>query len=174
MDCFYFIIIDLAFLIAIIIGVNVFKKYALPIEHLTETAMELARGNYRIRAFEDDFSGMSKLSNSINILARNLHDISVMRETEKERLKTLIENMGSGLFMIDRNGETTIANRSFLKLFQLKFEDVDGKLFRKIGLPEQIEEFIDKLFLTESSNRQQLILKKIILLITWMHTELLL
>jgi two-component system phosphate regulon sensor histidine kinase PhoR len=68
--------------------------------------------------------------------------------------------MGSALLMIDRNGETTIANRSFLKLFQLKFEDVDGKLFRKIGLPDQIEEFIDKLFLTESSNRQQLNIKK--------------
>ena len=68
--------------------------------------------------------------------------------------------MGSALLMIDRNGEITIANRSFLKLFQLKFEDVDGKLFRKIGLPDQIEEFIDKLFLTESSNRQQLNIKK--------------
>ncbi|PZX06978.1 PAS/PAC sensor signal transduction histidine kinase [Psychrobacillus insolitus] len=157
---FLFIILFLAFLIAIIIGASVFKKYAVPIEHLTQTAMELAKGNYRVRAFEDDFSGMSKLSKSINILARNLHDISVMRETEKERLKTLIENMGSALLMIDRNGETTIANRSFLKLFQLKFEDVDGKLFRKIGLPDQIEEFIDKLFLTESSNRQQLNIKK--------------
>jgi len=157
---FLFIILFFAFLIAIIIGASVFKKYAVPIEHLTQTAMELAKGNYRVRAFEDDFSGMSKLSKSINILARNLHDISVMRETEKERLKTLIENMGSALLMIDRNGETTIANRSFLKLFQLKFEDVNGKLFRKIGLPDQIEEFIDKLFLTESSNRQQLNIHK--------------
>ena len=42
-----------------------------------------------------------------------------MRETEKERLKTLIENMGSALIMIDRNGLVTIVNRSFLK--ELKF-----------------------------------------------------
>ena len=90
------------------------------------------------------FQECQNLSKSINILARNLHDISVMRETEKERLKTLIENMGSALLMIDRNGEITIVNRSFLKLFQLKFEDVDGKLFRKIGLPDKIEEFIDQ------------------------------
>ncbi|MER2010214.1 MAG: hypothetical protein ABS939_22500, partial [Psychrobacillus sp.] len=72
-------ILILAYLIALIISFNIMKRYSQPVEHLTETAMELARGNYRIRAFEDGFSGMSKLTNSINILARNLQDISIMR-----------------------------------------------------------------------------------------------
>ncbi|MEK3980950.1 ATP-binding protein [Psychrobacillus sp. FSL K6-2836] len=157
---FLIVILSLTFLVALFLGTNIFKKYAQPIEHLTETAMELARGNYRIRAFEDEFSGMSKLSNSINILARNLHDISVMRETEKERLKTLIENMGSALIMIDRNGYITIVNRSFLKQLDISFKDLDGKLFNKIGLPKQIEAFIDQLFLTEASNREQISIKK--------------
>ncbi|MFJ7827037.1 two-component system histidine kinase PnpS [Psychrobacillus sp. NPDC096623] len=157
---FLFIILSISFLVSLILGTNIFKKYAQPIEHLTETAMELARGNYRIRAFEDEFSGMSKLSNSINILARNLHDISVMRETEKERLKTLIENMGSALIMMDRNGYITIVNRSFLKQLTISFEDVDGKLFKKIGLPKQIEAFIDQLFLTEAASREQISIKK--------------
>ena len=157
---FLFIILSITFLVALFLGNNISKKFAQPIEHLTETAMELARGNYRIRAFEDEFSGMSKLSNSINILARNLHDISVMRETEKERLKTLIENMGSALIMIDRNGYITIVNRSFLKQLGISFEDVDGKLFNKIGLPKKIETFIDELFLTEASNREQISIKK--------------
>ena len=157
---FLFFSLLAAFLLALILGARIFKKYAQPIDHLTETAMELARGNYRIRAFEDDFSGMSKLSNSINILARNLHDISVMRETEKERLKTLIENMGSALIMIDGNGIVTIVNRSFLEQLQITLENVDGKLFRKIGLPQSMEAFIDKLFLTESSNREQLQIKR--------------
>lgn len=157
---FLFFILLATFLIALFLGSNIFKKYAQPIEHLTETAMELARGNYRIRAFEDDFSGMSALSNSINILARNLHDISVMRETEKERLKTLIENMGSALIMIDRNGLVTIVNRSFLEQLQITLENIDGKLFRKIGLPDQIEDFINKLFLTESSYREQIKIKR--------------
>ncbi|WP_144510945.1 two-component system histidine kinase PnpS [Bacillus sp. FJAT-22090] len=157
---FLFFLLLITFFIALFIGANIFRKYAQPIEHLTETAMELARGNYRIRAFEDDYSGMSKLSNSINILARNLQDISIMRETEKERLKTLIENMGSALVMIDRNGLVSIVNRSFLDHLQISFEAVDGKLFRQIGLPEKIEAFIDKLFLTEASNREQIKIKQ--------------
>ena len=56
---FLFFVLLITFLVALLLGANIFKKYAQPIEHLTETAMELARGNYRIRAFEDDFSGMS-------------------------------------------------------------------------------------------------------------------
>ena len=127
-----FFILLITFLIALILGSNIFKKYAQPIEHLTETAMELARGNYRIRAFEDEFSGMSKLSNSINILARNLHDISVMRETEKERLKTLIENMGSALIMIDRNGLVTIVNRSFLSNYKFHLKMLMENYFVKL------------------------------------------
>lgn len=157
---FIIVIMIITFLVSLVLGTSIFKKYAQPIEHLTETAMELARGNYRIRAFEDEFSGMSELSNSINILARNLHDISVMRETEKERLKTLIENMGSALIMIDRNGYVTIVNRSFLKQLTIALEDVDGKLFKKIGLPKKIETFIDQLFMTEVSSREQISIEK--------------
>ena len=43
----------------------------------------------------------------------------------------------------------TIVNRSFLSNYKFRFEHIDGKLFRKIGLPNRIEAFIDKLFLTE-------------------------
>lgn len=153
---FLFVLMLITFLVAFFIGSNIFKKYAQPVEHLTETAMELARGNYRIRAFENEFSGMSKLSNSINILARNLHDISVMRENEKERLKTLIENMGSALIMIDRNGIVTIVNRSFLEQLQITAKQVEGQPFRELGLSEKLEKFIDRLFLTESLSREQM------------------
>ena len=62
--------------------------------------------------------------------------------------------------MIDRNGLVTIVNRSFLEQLQISFENVDGKLFRKIGLPDKIEAFIDKLFLTESSYREQIQIKR--------------
>ena len=57
------------------------------------------------------------LRNSINILARNLQDITKTREIEEERLKTLIENMGSALMMIDREGNISIVNKKFLERF---------------------------------------------------------
>lgn len=80
------------------------RNFTAPIDNVTETALELAKGNYRARAQENEHERMIPLSHSINILARNLQDITTIREVEEERLKTLIENMGSSLMMIGREG----------------------------------------------------------------------
>lgn len=127
-----------------------------PIENVTDTARELARGNYRARAYANGPKIIVELRNSINILARNLQDITKTRKIEEERLKTLIENMGSALMMIDREGQVSIVNRKFLHHFELEFEAVKERSFLTLGLPRQLEEFIDHVFLTEMPHRQQL------------------
>ncbi len=153
---FLFFVLLFIYLLSLFLGFQFFKKYAQPIEHLTDTAIELAKGNYHVRAYENNDNGMSKLTNSINILARNLQEISIMRETEKERLKTLIENMVSGLIMIDRNGNVNIVNRAFLTQLDMSHAAVKNRQFKQIGLPEKIEKFIDYLFLTEISHKEQI------------------
>ncbi|MET1014785.1 MAG: two-component system histidine kinase PnpS, partial [Paenisporosarcina sp.] len=144
------------FLLMLIFTVRMAKKYAQPIDNVTEVAIELAKGNYRARAFEDETSNSVHLSTSINILARNLQDISKTREIEKERLKTLIENMGSALLMIGRDGRVTIVNKSFLVQFSRSLKDVENHSFKGVGLPKELEDLIDYVFLTESSIRKQL------------------
>ena len=153
---FLFFVLLFVYLLSLLVGYKFCKKFTQPVEHVTETAMELARGHYHVRAYENSDLGMSKLTNSINILARNLQEISIIRETEQERLKTLIENMVSGLIMIDRDGKVTIVNRSFLAQFDMLAGDVTNKQFKSIGLPDKIEKFIDHLFLTETSHKQQI------------------
>lgn len=96
-----------------IISRYMIRDFTAPIDNVTETALELAKGNYRARAHENEHERMIPLSHSINILARNLQDITTIREVEEERLKTLIENMGSSLMMIGREGNISIVNRVF-------------------------------------------------------------
>ncbi|MDM5249725.1 two-component system histidine kinase PnpS [Lysinibacillus sp. G4S2] len=132
------------------------RNFVAPIDNVTDTALELAKGNYRARAHENEHERMMPLSHSINILARNLQDITTIREVEEERLKTLIENMGSSLMMIGREGNISIVNRVFLERFGMQIDDVQGKVFRTIGLPKSLEQFIDHVFLTEMPYRQQI------------------
>lgn len=132
------------------------RNFTAPIDNVTDTALELAKGNYRARAHENEHERMMPLSHSINILARNLQDITAIREVEEERLKTLIENMGSSLMMIGREGNISIVNRVFLERFGMQIDDVQGKVFRTIGLPKTLEQFIDHVFLTEMPYRQQI------------------
>lgn len=139
-----------------IIGYRVIKIQLEPIENVTETALELVKGNYRARAYESGLNGSAKLSSTINVLARNLQEITAVREMEQERLKTLIENMGSALIMIDRQGNITLVNKSFLDRFQFNSKDVHEKFYKEIALPKELERFIENVFMTENPAREQL------------------
>ncbi|MFS0875714.1 two-component system histidine kinase PnpS [Solibacillus isronensis] len=135
---------------------RVVSNFITPIVNITKTARELSKGNYRARAFANGPNTIVELRNSVNILARNLQDITKTRAIEEERLKTLIENMGSALMMIDREGNISIVNKKFQTLFELPKEKLIGKNFMMLGLPKELEKFIDHVFLTELPYRQQL------------------
>jgi len=150
------ILFIIALVLMAIVSRNMIRNFTAPIDNVTDTALELAKGNYRARAHENEHERMMPLSHSINILARNLQDITTIREVEEERLKTLIENMGSSLMMIGREGNISIVNRVFLERFGMQIDDVQGKVFRTIGLPKSLEQFIDHVFLTEMPYRQQI------------------
>lgn len=144
------------FLLISYVSFKLFSDFLMPIESMTNTARELIKGNYHARSFVDDTDTTRPLRIAINELARNLEEMEKARILEEERLKTLIENMGSALMMIDREGDISIVNKKFLETFQLNFEKVNGKNFLTVGLPTVLEEFIDQVFLTETPYTKQL------------------
>ncbi|MBK3493569.1 PAS domain S-box protein [Viridibacillus sp. YIM B01967] len=150
------VILILTFMLLMAITARLIKSLVHPIDNVTNTALELAKGNYRARAYENVESPTIKLSNAVNVLARNLQDIMMIREMEQERLKTLIENMGSALIMIGREGHISIVNKSFLELFDVPFDAIYKQIFRDLGLPNELEQFVDHVFMTEISYRKQM------------------
>lgn len=149
-------LIVVSFTLISIVANNLIRNLLDPIENITLTARELTKGNYRARAYAVGPTSIVELRNSINILARNLQEIEKIREIEEERLKTLIENMGSALIMIDREATVSIVNRQFLEGFELTIDDVKGRNFLTLGLPNELEKFIDHVFLTELPYRKQI------------------
>lgn len=146
----------IAFLILMIATNMILKQLSVSVDHVTHTAHELAKGNYRARAFEPANTATTELSHSINGLAQNLQEITLAREIEKERLKTLIDNMGSALIMIGREGEISVVNHIFLQIFEKNHEDVRKHSFRELGVDPKLEDFVDHVFMTETSYRKQL------------------
>ncbi|MDQ7864951.1 hypothetical protein RCO48_39150 [Peribacillus frigoritolerans] len=71
------------------------------------------------------------LTTSLNILARNLQETEIAREMNQDRLETLVENIGSGVLLIDSKGYTTLINREFKKSFRVNAATffVSGILF---------------------------------------------
>ena len=150
------ILLICGFIIIWISTSNILKNFLEPIITVTNTAKELAVGNYRARAFANGPQSMIELKNSINTLANNLETITKTRLVEEERLKTLVETMGSGLIMMNREGQIIIANRHFLTNYELTYDDVIGKSFLQLQLPEPLKNFIDHVFFTEQPERKQM------------------
>lgn len=146
----------LAFIIILIIGVKITEQYTRPIESAIIVAMELAKGNYKARTYEDHLDETGMLSQSINILARNLQDMTRAQEMQQDRLQTLIENMGSGLILIDGRGYINLVNRAYKELFEVDSANFLYKLYHDAFTHQEIIEVVEEIFMTEVKVRKQL------------------
>ncbi|AQQ52821.1 two-component system histidine kinase PnpS [Planococcus lenghuensis] len=145
-----------AFILNFIFGTRLIQVYAQPIQAAAETAMELAKGNYKARAPEVRSGRTLQLGTAVNVLARSLQEMSAVRELEQERLKTLIENMGSGLIMIGRRGKISLMNKSFAASFGLSLENTQDRAYQEIALPDRLIALIEDVFLSEDSINTQI------------------
>ncbi|WP_428909353.1 two-component system histidine kinase PnpS [Niallia sp. Krafla_26] len=147
-----------AFIVILILGRNIMNRYTKPIERATNFAFELAKGNYQARTFEDQNGEIGMLNSSLNILARNLQDMMKAHEMQKDRLSTLIENMGSGLILIDSHGYINLINRTYKEIFNVKSSEYLYKLYHEVIKHKEIIKIIEDIFMTEQKIRKQLVI----------------
>ncbi|MEZ7170684.1 two-component system histidine kinase PnpS [Sporosarcina sp. OR05] len=154
----YFLLFFLliAYLITLFIGIRVIRQYTKPIDHVKRTAQLIAKGDYLARAPIDKNGGQDELALAVNQIARNLQETSILRAMEKERLKTLVESMGSGLLMFGREGSVNLLNGAFEETFGVTREQLIGKTYMEIGLPTDFERIIEDVFLTEQVQERQI------------------
>ncbi|KHF28808.1 Alkaline phosphatase synthesis sensor protein PhoR [Anoxybacillus sp. BCO1] len=150
--------LSIAFFIILLLGIKITNQYTKPIEAATKVAMELARGNYKARTYEsrEDETGM--LSQSLNILARNLQEMVRMQEMQQDRLRALIENMGSGLILIDQRGYISLMNRAYKEMFHIDPSDYVHRLYYEAFPHKEVIALVEEIFMTEVNVRKQLLL----------------
>ncbi|MCM3619417.1 cell wall metabolism sensor histidine kinase WalK [Sutcliffiella horikoshii] len=147
-----------AFVVILLLGVRITSQYTRPIESATKVAMELAKGNYKARTFEEHVDETGMLSQSINILARNLQDMTKAQEMQQDRLRTLIESMGSGLILIDGRGYVNLINRAYKETFDADSSEYLYRLYYEAIEHKEVVSLIEEIFMTEVNVRKQLLL----------------
>lgn len=148
--------IGTSILVIIFFGSRIAAKFTRPIESATTTAIELAKGNYKARTYEDRSDAAGMLSTSLNILARNLQEMEIAREMQQDRLETLIENIGSGVMLIDNKGYVTLINREYKELFNVEASDILYRLYYEVIGHKEIIHIIEEIFMIEQSIKRQL------------------
>ncbi|OCA81812.1 MULTISPECIES: two-component system histidine kinase PnpS [unclassified Bacillus (in: firmicutes)] len=134
------------------------KKFAIPIESATKAALELTRGNYRARSYVGRNNENGILNHSINTVARNLQEMKIAHEIQKDRLSTLIENMGSALLLIDDKGFISMINHAYIDLFKVEEEEYLSELYYKVIKHEEINAIIEEIFMAEQKLKKQIVL----------------
>lgn len=139
-----------AFLLSMLVAMRMLLNYAKPIDDITAVAVKIAEGQAvdwarhpHLHYYTDD------LAYAIKEISGNIEETSERRGIEKDRLKTLIESMGSGLLMFGRGGTVRHVNGVFRQTFGYENIDIIGETFNTIGLPSEIEQLIDDVFMTE-------------------------
>lgn len=150
--------LGLALFVIIILGSRITARYTKPIESATNVAIELAKGNYRARTYEDHVDETGMLSASINILARNLQELVKAHEIQQDRLSTLIENMGSGILLIDSRGYINLVNRTYKEIFGVRSSECLDRLYYDVMQHEEIVRLVEEIFMAERKLKKQVLL----------------
>nr|WP_263325461.1 ATP-binding protein [Neobacillus sp. Marseille-Q6967] len=150
--------LGIALIAFIYLGIRITSKFTKPIEEATNVAMELAKGNYYVRAEGTEQNETSMLSTSINALAQNLQEMSKAQEMQQDRLTALIENMGAGLLLIDSRGFINLVNKGYREIFHLSPLQYLYQLYYEVIEQEEICSLIAEVFRTEQKVSRQLLI----------------
>jgi two-component system, OmpR family, phosphate regulon sensor histidine kinase PhoR len=134
------------------------KRFLEPVENSIKTVKELAKGNFKVRLAETTYDSDNDLGQAVNILSRSFQQILKSHELQQDRLKTLIENMGSGLILIDAKGYVSLVNKAFLNQFQLQKNNILEELYHEVLPYEEIINLIKEIYLIEQSVRRLIML----------------
>lgn len=158
---FYLItVLTLVFIISSFVLAKVIDAYTRSVETANKVANQLAKGNYLARTPMREIVEEDSLSTAINQLGGTLQEFKIQQEMDKERIKTLVESIGSSLIMFGREGNLTLVNGVFERKFQMSRDEMLGKQYYDIPFEAPIEEVIEEVFLTEQVYEKQMRLER--------------
>lgn len=147
-----FAVLLVEFVVLVLMLLHVFEKYMKPVRKATKTVSELVKGNYRARVHHPANGSVGELNNKINILARNLSELTIQEDMHEKQLTTVIDNTESGLVLIDEKGYIHLVNRKFINMFG--DSNYKGHLYYDVLENEKIHHLVQQTFLYEENVRE--------------------
>ncbi|SET79121.1 two-component system, OmpR family, phosphate regulon sensor histidine kinase PhoR [Salinibacillus kushneri] len=154
---FISVVLLMVLIVIFIIGYHFMDKYVRPIRSASQVARQLAEGNYNARTYETQYGETGQLTNSINLLARNLYEMNLQREIQNDRLMAVVENMDSGLILINEKGYIQLVNRAFLNTFKGESSSYLGYLYYEALSYEDVHDTVRDVFMFEKNIQKTMV-----------------
>lgn len=126
-----------AFLIALVLLINLPGTIAKPVQELTDSIRQIAAGNYAERVHSRFQGEFGELARSFNTMAEKLEEFNVSNVAdlifEKKRSEALIACMEEPVIGIDENQQISFANARVLDALGLSALEVVGQPVAKVA-----------------------------------------
>lgn len=135
----------LALILAALIGYPLSRSMAEPIKRLLEVTNEISKGNFTVRFSERAGDELSRLGQSINMMAMDLEKQIAKWVTEQERLHTILQSMEEGVLVTDEKSKIEIMNMVLQQMLHV-VGDYKGKSVIEHLRHPAIHQLIDTVF----------------------------
>jgi two-component system, OmpR family, phosphate regulon sensor histidine kinase PhoR len=146
---FIILALFIGYIVILVLMYHVFENYVKPIRASVKVTKELVKGNYNVRTYVKPIGEAQELSELINKLARNFQEMYLQEKMQGSQWKTVINNMESGLMLIDERGYVHLVNRKFLKMFGKNSMQYIGYLYYDVLEEKAIHKVVQETFLYE-------------------------
>jgi two-component system, OmpR family, phosphate regulon sensor histidine kinase PhoR len=147
----------LVFLLAVLISYRLAFSITRPIEMITRVAKQITDMNYRARVQITKKDEIGQLGQALNQMADSLQ-LQMNRILEDEgRLKSVLENMTSGVLMIDREGKIVLLNRSAEEVLGFSAQELLGKKYDEAKQQHEFAQMIQECLETKEHIREEMI-----------------
>jgi two-component system, OmpR family, phosphate regulon sensor histidine kinase PhoR len=150
----------LLMILLIVMNNHIFEKYIKPIRNVSKVAEKLAEGKFNTRTHENYYGEAEKLGATINLLARNLQRLHIETEMQHSRLKAVIDNMNSGIMLINEKGFIELINPTIREYFGGEEKSYIGYLYYEAIPQEEVHNAIRDVFMLEDNVQKTFIIEK--------------
>lgn len=144
------------FIIASFVGVRLAKTLSKPIEEMIDVSKQLNQNNYNARVRSKPRGQLGELAHAINTLAANLKfQLDKVAENEQQ-LSGVMENMASGVLLIDQQGTILLANPAIADILDATVDDLIQKHVKEVARNSDLIQLVEECYESKKQVRKDI------------------
>ncbi len=111
----------------ILFFIFLYRYVIVPLQKLSGAAQGIASGNYEITVPVHSRDEIGRLAGLFNKMGAEIESRTNLLKHSEERLRAIIDNSASVIYLKDTDGKYLLVNRRFKELFSVTSRDLEGK-----------------------------------------------